>query len=45
MYYVLRIIFIISILPQFCDVATPVSIPQEELAKFGYRPEWKVENF
>jgi len=38
-------IFIIIILPQFCDVATLVSQPQEELAKFGYRPERKVENF
>jgi hypothetical protein len=44
MYYVLCIIIII-VLPQFCDVATLVSIPQEELAKFGYRPERKVENF
>jgi hypothetical protein len=38
-------IFIIIILPQFCNVATLVSQPQEELAKFGYRPERKVENF
>jgi hypothetical protein len=39
------IIIIIIILPQFCDVATLVSSPQEELAKFGYRPERKVETF
>jgi hypothetical protein len=47
MYYVLLLLLLlcIIILPQFCDVATLVSIPQEELAKFGYRPERKVENF
>jgi hypothetical protein len=32
---------------QFCDVVTLVYAfhPQEELAKFGYRPERKVEKF
>ncbi len=30
---------------QFCDVATHSSHPQQELAKFGYRSERKVEFF
>ncbi len=29
---------------QFCDIITRVNHPQEELAKFGYRSQRKVEN-
>jgi hypothetical protein len=30
---------------QFCNIITGVNHPQEELAKFGYKLERKVENF
>jgi hypothetical protein len=30
--------------PQFCDSSHTGSDPQEDLAKFGYRPERKVQN-
>jgi hypothetical protein len=37
--------FFLNFLWQFCDVVTLVYAfhPQEELAKFGYRPERKVD--